>query len=117
MTTSVIFACGNEEKDEADKLIADVRWHYERANRLFIEMITKLERGEAPELGDPKKIIGMLEHASGMALQARQKLDERNKKQRGIAHDYAIDFDAARSEIGRRLACLRSAGGTGEFPE
>ena len=25
--------------------------------------------------------------------------------------NYALDFDAARSEIGRRLACLRDAGG------
>ncbi|TDL79593.1 hypothetical protein E2L08_09590 [Palleronia sediminis] len=40
----------------------------------------------------------------------RERLDALRRKQAGIAHDYAMDFEAARAEIGRRLARLRAAG-------
>ncbi|NOX40691.1 MAG: hypothetical protein GXP05_09300 [Alphaproteobacteria bacterium] len=34
-------------------------------------------------------------------------LEKRDREHAGIVHGYAIDLDAARVEVGRRLACLR----------
>lgn len=36
-------------------------------------------------------------------------LEKSDRERAGIAHGYAIDLDAARSEVGRRLACLKNA--------
>lgn len=47
-----------------------------------------------------------------MVLEERAKVAKIDKREAGVAYDYALDFDAARSEIGRRLACLRDAGGS-----
>ncbi len=46
-----------------------------------------------------------------LVLEERVKVAKLAKQDAGIAYDYALDFEAARSEIGRRLACLRDAGG------
>jgi hypothetical protein len=45
-----------------------------------------------------------------MAVKERNRVAEERKKAAGVVGSYAIDFDAARAEIGRRLACLRAAG-------
>lgn len=99
----------NAENGDADKLFADARDFFERASGSLSEMLQKLDQGDFGDAGDVKRIVAQLEKASEMSLAARIKLDERNKKHRGVAHDFAIDFDAARAEIGRRLACLRDA--------
>lgn len=44
-------------------------------------------------------------------LDERMKVAKLSKQEAGAVHDYALDFDAARDEIGRRLARLRDAGG------
>ncbi|MGR3500992.1 hypothetical protein [Pseudaestuariivita sp.] len=58
----------------------------------------------------------MLTEVSGWirsALDLEKRLDERKRDVQGIApgKDYALDFDAARREIGCRLARLRTCGG------
>jgi hypothetical protein len=45
-----------------------------------------------------------------LVLEERTKLAKLSQREEGIAYDYALDFDEARIEIGRRLACLRDAG-------
>jgi len=46
-----------------------------------------------------------------LVLEERAKVAKLEKHDAGVVYDYALDFDAARTEIGRRLACLRDAGG------
>ncbi len=68
---------------------------------------------------DPRKLKEVSEYARELTrvlqivLTERAKVDALRKKQEGIVHDFALDFDAARDEIGRRLACLRGAGSGG----
>ena len=45
-----------------------------------------------------------------LVFEERSKVARLTKQDAGIVHDYALDFDAARAEIGRRLARLRDAG-------
>ena len=54
-----------------------------------------------------------LKAAFQMVMDERTRIEKLRKQIAGVVHDYAIDFDAARAEIGRRLACLRDAGGGG----
>ncbi|WP_172326799.1 permease [Mangrovicoccus sp. HB161399] len=105
--------CAEQENGGAAAIVADAFDKFERASRALNEMIRKLEDGDCSDAAEAKKIVAALDAASDTALKARMKLDERNKQRAGIAHDFAIDFDAARSEIGRRLACLRRADGQG----
>ena len=105
--------CVEQEADGSAAMVADAFEKFERASRALNEMIRKLEDGDFSEAGEAKKIVAALDAASDIALKARFKLDERNKQRAGIAHDFAIDFEAAKSEIGRRLACLRRSGDQG----
>ncbi len=46
-----------------------------------------------------------------LVMDERTRVEKLRKQVAGVVHDYALDFDAARDEIGRRLARLREAGG------
>jgi hypothetical protein len=48
-----------------------------------------------------------------MVMDERARVEKLRKQIAGVVGDHALDFDAARTEIGRRLACLRDAGGGG----
>lgn len=98
--------CIEQENDGSAKIFADAIERFERASDALNEMIKKIEAGDFSEIADAKKIVAALDTASDMSLKARLKLDERDKKRAGVAHDFAIDFDAARTEVGRRLACI-----------
>ncbi|WP_138465162.1 hypothetical protein [Poseidonocella sp. HB161398] len=105
--------CAEQENGASAAIFADAFEKFERASRALNDMIRKLEDGDFSDAADARKIVAALDAASDNALKARMKLDERNRQRAGIAHDFAIDFDAARTEIGRRLACLQRAGGEG----
>lgn len=63
--------------------------------------------GEFEELGNAKKATAEIRAWLKIAIEAEATLEKRNKHDKGIVHDYAIDFDAARSQIGGRLDRLR----------
>jgi len=48
-----------------------------------------------------------------LVISERAAVDKLRKDFGGVDGDHGFDFDAARDEIGRRLACLRDAGGGG----
>ena len=80
---------------------------------LQTEGVGELDDGELVHVGEAGRILKELKQALQTANQERERLESERKKQAGIVGEYAIDFDAARLEIGRRLACLRTAGGQG----
>lgn len=60
----------------------------------------KLAAQAARELRDAFRIL----------MSERERVDKLRTQIAGIAGTHDLDFDAARDEIGRRLACLRDAG-------
>lgn len=46
-----------------------------------------------------------------LVMEERTRVDKIRKQAAGVVNGYAIDLDAARDEVGRRLARLRDAGG------
>ncbi|WBU57528.1 permease [Paracoccus sediminicola] len=90
----------------------------EIAGQLFrgcAEDLTRLQQrlrdGETGEVKDAVKLARELRSATQLMLEERNKVEKLRKEAAGAVGDGVFDLDAARDEIGRRLACLRRAGG------
>ncbi|MCV2868525.1 hypothetical protein OEW28_07780 [Defluviimonas sp. WL0002] len=82
---------------------------------LFATTVTELEalirRMNSGEWdGKGASVASDLRKALTLFLEENNRIAKLSKEQAGVVHDYALDFDAARNEIGRRLARLRDAG-------
>ena len=79
----------------------------------FASDLTRLRRriqaGEVEELKDSVKLVRDLRAATQLVLEERNRVDKLRKDIAGNVGAGALDLDAARDEIGRRLACLRRA--------
>ena len=76
--------------------------------------IRAIRSGEFGEVKAAHTAISALRATASAVLEERGKIDKLRKHAAGqVGPGGAIDFDAARAEIGRRLACLRDAGGRG----
>ena len=91
------------------------------AERLYGMAVVELERtidainaGEFNEVKAAQTAIRDLRATALTVLQERGKVDQLRKQIAGhVGAGGALDLDEARAEIGRRLACLRHAGGGG----
>ncbi len=83
--------------------------------REYAEDLTRLRRkisaGETDELKDAVKLVRDLRAATQLMLEERNKVDKLRKDIAGGVGAGELDLEQARNEIGRRLACLRRAGG------
>lgn len=73
----------------------------------------KVRDGETGEVNAAKQAVRDLRDAFQMIMDERTRVDKLRKQVAGTIGDCALDFDAARVEIGRRLARLRDATGGG----
>lgn len=69
----------------------------------------KIRAGDLEELKNSTRAISDIRQWLKIAIEAEANLNERNKRDKGIVHDYALDFDTARTSIGCRLDRLRRA--------
>ncbi len=70
----------------------------------------RIRAGDFEDLKTSTRAISDIRQWLRIALEAENNLEQRNKRSKGIVHDYAIDFDAARASIGCRLDRLRRSG-------
>lgn len=71
-----------------------------------------VRQGDFEALKQGKAAVKALAEMSKQVLEERRNVDKLRKQIAGIATgNRALDLDAARAEIGRRLACLRHARG------
>ncbi len=70
---------------------------------------TKIRANDLDELKNSTRAISDIRQWLKIAIEAEANLNERIKRDKGIVHDYALDFDQARSSIGCRLDRLRRA--------
>ena len=76
--------------------------------------IEAIRAGEFSEVKAAQTAIRDLRATAIQVLEERGKVDKLRKQIAGhIGAGGALDLDEARAEIGRRLACLRHAGGGG----
>lgn len=71
----------------------------------------KITAGETDDLKESGKLVRSLREATQMVLEERNKVDKLRKDAAGQVGAGALDLVSARDEVGRRLACLRRAGG------
>ena len=94
----------------SEEILSIAEKHFDRMLRQVEELIATLEADGTAASKEAAARIRDLGKAQQTAFDERAKVEKLRKHTAGIVHDYALDFDAARLEIGRRIACLRGAG-------
>jgi len=92
-----------------ERQLADMREELE-------ELYLRIKAGDLTELKNATKATGEIRQWLKIAIEAETQLARRTKEERGIVHGYALDFDAARTQIGCRLDRLRRSGCPGRVP-
>lgn len=75
------------------------------------EAMQGVRRGELKEAKLAAQAVKDLRTAFQMVMDERTRVEKLRKQVAGVAGAADLDLEAARSEIGRRLARLRAAGG------
>lgn len=86
---------------------------YRQIAEELVRVIEKVRVGETGEAKAAIQAVKDLRSVFQTVMDERTRVDKLRKQVAGAVGDHALDFDAARVEIGRRLACLRDAGGGG----
>lgn len=97
------------ESSSVDLMEATEQLYRDAAEGLF----ATLQGVRAGDLGEVKAVVAAvkdLKAAFNLALEERNKIEKLRKQVAGSVGSGHLDFDAARDEIGRRLARLRDAG-------
>ncbi len=103
----------SDPESEADRILAHAQAHYlEVLEDLEAVKLYLRDRDDLSE-AEMKRVLGEYRRATQTLFDERKRIEDVRKKQKGIVHDYALDFDAIRDEIGRRLDRLRAEEDTG----
>ena len=92
---------------DADLKAAEDLW---REAGQVLNQLTKQAMTDDAAAGAMKGAVAEYSRGYNTAVTERSRVANDRRRETGANGSYAIDFDAARAEIGRRLACLRAAG-------
>ena len=98
-----------EDDGTADESLAAAEELLKEVGLALADLSKKIRQDDVEAGRAAKAVLSEFTHARNMASRERIRVVDERKKGAGIVGDYAIDFDAARDEIGRRLDCLRAA--------
>ena len=96
------------EEPAAQSMIAQTQTLFATTASELDALIRRLQSGDWD--GKGASVASELRKALALFLEENNRIAKLSKERAGVVHDYALDFDAARTEIGRRLARLRDAG-------
>lgn len=99
----------------AQALLVSARVQFAEMRAALETLRKRLKAGDAQALPGVEAQGREFLRALNTVIEQEARLEERARAERGVADGYAIDLDAARAEVGRRLARLRAAGGDGEL--
>lgn len=85
--------------------------HYEDALEALEIVKLYLKEGSDLSSAEIARAAADLRKATQTLFDERKRLEDQRRKEAGVVHDFGLDFDAARNEIGRRLDRLRAARG------
>lgn len=102
---------------DAGTFILGVEEQFERAADVFKQAALQMEQGDLVATAKVRDLAREYRKVATLCYEERVRLAVKRRKQAGIVHQYAIDFDAARNEIRGRLACLRDAADAGDISE
>jgi hypothetical protein len=88
------------------------------AIRALATFTRAVESGELPDRPDARTVAASARKALEHLFDERHRVAERVRKESGgRAAGGALDLDAARDEVNRRMACLRATGSQRAIPE
>ncbi len=100
-----------------DELPVDLLAAAEGLYRGVAEELTRtlmaVRAGKSADIRAATIVVKDLKQAFQVAMDERTRVDKLRKHAGGISPGSTLDFDTARDEIGRRLACLRDAASDG----
>lgn len=77
----------------------------------LIDIQIRLSEGDQSAIRDGAKLLSDIRYWLKQAHDVENEIETNRKATAGVAHDYAIDFDAARSQVRCRLDRLRDCRG------
>lgn len=101
---------------EEDSCLAAAEDLFREAVAAMSALKRRLKAGELVPEKETKIAVSEVSKAIQLVLTERHKLAKHSTNNAGVAGGYAIDLEAARDEIRRRMACLRRAGADGRLP-
>jgi hypothetical protein len=97
--------------DHDPEVALDGAWElYTTAAEIFTMLIREVKEERRNNTREVMTYTRDLKDALKLVLNERAAIDKLRKDYGGIGNGPGLDLDAARDEIGRRLACLREAG-------
>lgn len=94
-------------------LLAEAEGHYRDVAEELTRTLQAVRKGPAVDVRSATLVVKDLKQAFQIAMDERTRVDKLRKHAAGINPGGTLNFDEARDEIGRRLACLRDAGSSG----
>ena len=107
---TIKFGAGNATP--IDLLAFSEQLYHDVANDLARTLLA-VQAGELANLKPATQMVRELKEALKYVMDERTRVDKLRQQTAGVIATGTLDFDAARDEIGRRLACLRDAGSGG----
>lgn len=95
------------------EMISHAALLYETAADVFALVIDEARAGEPRAAREAMGYARDFRQALLAVLNERATIEKLRRDSEGIVPGQALDFERARAEIGRRLACLRDAGDGG----
>ncbi len=99
-----------EAEEPVDLLATAENMLRESAEQVALAM-REVRAGRFAELKETSGLMRELRSTFNSLMEERTRVDKLRQQTAGVVRGHAIDFDAARDEIGRRVARLRDAGG------
>lgn len=99
------------EDASSGTLIRETMEHFDDAARALHAAIREIKAGRYDKAREAATSVRDLRQAFQLAMEERTRVERLGRQGGGAERDPALDLAAARDEIGRRLACLRDAGG------
>jgi hypothetical protein len=84
---------------------------YREAAENLTRAIREVRKGKLDDAKATQTAVRDMKTAFAMVMDERSRVDKLRRNIAGLVGGQGLDFHAARDEIGRRLACLRDAGG------
>ena len=90
-------------------VLAETEGYLRESAELIIRTVQDVRAGRTGDVKAAQQTVRDLKTLFQMVMDERTRVDKLRKQIAGVVHGHALDFDGARDEIGRRLACLRDA--------
>lgn len=107
----------NEDQTPFQEMLDGALEAFETAREVLRDTLKRLKAEEPVESTEVPKHIREMNNALILAMGLEGKARDATGQRMGEIGAGQLDLDAARAEIGLRLACLRAAGGGGTVPD